>query len=299
MAPNRSYLNKDGEGFGNKALSLLFSMAFHTFVLAGLFFLSPLLKEKEKIPEIYTVKLFYPEIRHTPSPQRPRVEKRQASMPRPKEKKQEKKEIVEKKTMKKKMVASKNEKPPLKKKPKKHETVKTVKKKALTTRPEKPKKIREKKDEERILKERLVRIKRRIEEKKEEEYLRKRLAELKKKAAPPKGPSSHITSRAKGAGPQGENAILRQYFTRIWEIIRSRWVLPQGIIDRKDLEAVVALTISRDGKILVKRFEKKSNVLLFDQSVQRAMEGLRSLPPIPKELGVSSLDIGVRFRPED
>ncbi|OCC14410.1 Ferric siderophore transport system, periplasmic binding protein TonB [Dissulfuribacter thermophilus] len=304
MASKDSYLKNKGAR-NEKAVALLMSFLLHLIVGTVLFFVAPLFEKKDKLPEVYTVKLFFPEEKKTPTPKAPKSppkttkEKTKKSL-KAKQKPKPKPEPKVKPKPKPKVKPKPKRKPPQKPKPVEKKT------KPLSTKSVPPSKKRTTKkidketvkkiDEERLLRERIERLKRRVEEKREEEYLKKRLSEIKAKKKHKE--TTHISSRG-SSGDSGENEVLRRYFTKIWEIIRSNWVLPQGLLDKKELEAVIVLTISKDGKILLSHFEKRSGEALFDQSAQRAIEAVDSFPPIPKELGQGPLEIGVRFKPED
>jgi len=56
--------------------------------------------------------------------------------------------------------------------------------------------------------------------------------------------------------------------------------------------------IDKGGKLQKSWFEKKSGNALYDQMAMRAIRKAEPFPPIPKELGEDSLEIGIRFYPE-
>ncbi len=317
------------------------------FFWAGVF-----LNSSKKTPEVYTVKLFYPEPSliplNKPAVKRPSIKKERRQKPplKTQSKKAEKKNTVSKPVKKvkkenKKKIQERKEKKPKEKPVKKPSSKKQAKKQEKkseavkkanaqkrgkkvspkvkkTKRQNIPKNKRaghkdkavskvNKKSEEDVIQRRLKEIKRRVEEKKEEEYLKKRLLELqaKKKKTEKKArshtgaskTSSPVTNRSK-KGKSGEDPVLKRYFLSVWELIRSHWILPQGVIEKTDLEAVAVLVIAPSGKVLSVRFERSSGEPLFDQSVRRAIEGISSLPPLPKALADAPLELGVRFRPD-
>lgn len=90
----------------------------------------------------------------------------------------------------------------------------------------------------------------------------------------------------------------RLYYTEVWSAIRSQWALPEFLKSRQ-LEAVLVLTVRRDGKIISIRFEKKSGNTLFDESVLRAVRKANPLPAFPEIYSPPEERIGVRFRPQD
>ena len=295
MGSKGSYLRHSNGRNRERTLALLASFAFHIVLGLALIAVSPIFTRREKIPEIYTVRLFFPEEGKT---------HKKATQPKAstKKKQKQKKAISVPKRQKKrtppKKRARNKKKTTRKKATKRPKRVK--KKKVISTRPKKVKKERKKKkvDEEKLLRERLARIREKVKERESEAYLRKRLKQIEKKVATTTY-KERITARSSGKGAPGEDALLKRYFARVWEIIRSKWILPQGVIDKNGLEAVMDITISKDGRIIVKHFEKRSGEPLFDQSVERAMDRVDRLPPLPRELGLDQLDIGVRFRPEE
>ena len=99
--------------------------------------------------------------------------------------------------------------------------------------------------------------------------------------------------------PSGLESKLKEYYGLIWIKIKERWTIPENLIkEMVDLETIIVLIIERDGKIQKWWFEKKSGNDLYDQSVVRAIKKADPLPPIPKELGENTLEIGIRFYPE-
>jgi len=92
---------------------------------------------------------------------------------------------------------------------------------------------------------------------------------------------------------------LNEYYSLIWAKIKESWTLPENLLkETVDLEATIVIIIERDGKIRRMWFEKKSNNALYDQMAMRAIMKAQPLPPIPKELSDSSLEIGINFFPE-
>ncbi len=109
--------------------------------------------------------------------------------------------------------------------------------------------------------------------------------------------SANGSSQANAGGAQ-VGLARRLYYTEVWNAIRSKWVLPDFLQD-KDLEAVLVVTVRRDGKIFTIRFEKKSGNAMYDESVERAVKKADPLPPFPAIYSPPEEQIGVRFKPED
>ncbi len=91
---------------------------------------------------------------------------------------------------------------------------------------------------------------------------------------------------------------LNDYYSLIWAKIKGAWTLPENLLKvTVDLETTIVLIIERDGKIQKFWFEKKSSNAVYVQSAMRAIKKAEPLPPIPKELSESTLEIGIRFFP--
>ncbi|HWR89021.1 MAG TPA: cell envelope integrity protein TolA [Dissulfurispiraceae bacterium] len=98
------------------------------------------------------------------------------------------------------------------------------------------------------------------------------------------------TDRAGTSGGSGAQSGGGTYYAMVVEKIRKQWIFPEG--SDRDLEAVVAIRIARDGKVTIDKIEKGSGNSLFDRSVLRAIQKASPLPPPPADM-----EIGVRFRP--
>lgn len=89
----------------------------------------------------------------------------------------------------------------------------------------------------------------------------------------------------------------RLYYNMIWEKIRDAWILPEGVIKGKNLEAIVTLRIKRNGTIENYWIEKGSGNTYFDQSAIRAINKANPLPPLPEDFREEIFEVGVRFYP--
>lgn len=140
------------------------------------------------------------------------------------------------------------------------------------------------------------------------EELRKKIAmdEIKKKVAhrekveeqpTPTPPPVPVISATKSSAET--ESKLSQYYSLIWAKIKKAWTIPENLLkERVDLETVIIVIIESDGKIKRTWFEKKSGDDLYDQMAVRAIIKAEPLPPIPKELGEDTLEIGIRFFPD-
>ena len=90
------------------------------------------------------------------------------------------------------------------------------------------------------------------------------------------------------------------YYGMIWAKIKNEWTLPENLPQGKiDLETTIVFVIDRGGKVQKSWFEKKSGNSLYDQMAMRAIKKAEPFPPIPKDLGDNTLEIGIRFYPDD
>ena len=113
-----------------------------------------------------------------------------------------------------------------------------------------------------------------------------------------------------GAGPCGPGGSasgspslldirLNEYYTEIWAKIKKGWTIPENLsVKKEDWEAIVILTIERDGKLQKSWFEKRSGNNLYDQSAVRAIKKADPFPALPKEWSEKTLEIGIRFHLE-
>lgn len=114
-----------------------------------------------------------------------------------------------------------------------------------------------------------------------------------KAAAVPEKQSSAVT--ASQSGDAELKSKMDAYYAMIWSRIRGRWVLPQGILSGEALEAVIDVTILRNGAVSKMDFEKRSGNRYFDESAVRAIQKASPLPPLPAWIGGSNIDVGIRF----
>ena len=120
-----------------------------------------------------------------------------------------------------------------------------------------------------------------------------------KRAGP--GPGTEAGPGGPGSpwGSSGSDSRLNDYYSLIWAKIKEGWTLPENLPkEKRDLEATIVLVIDKGGKLQRSWFEKKSGSALYDQMAMRAIKKAEPFPPIPKELGDESLEIGIRFYPE-
>ena len=110
-------------------------------------------------------------------------------------------------------------------------------------------------------------------------------------------PLPSLTSSPKS--PSERESKLNEYYGMIWVKIKEMWTIPENLLkEMADWETVVVITINRDGKIREMWVEKRSGNAFYDQMAMRAIKKAEPLPPIPKEFGENTLEIGIRFLPD-
>jgi colicin import membrane protein len=104
---------------------------------------------------------------------------------------------------------------------------------------------------------------------------------------------------APGAASGRADRSINLYYAQIWSRIKGQWVFPQSISLKENFNAVVNVTILRNGMITELRFEKRSGNRYFDDSVMRAIRKASPFPPLPSDLGEQSIELGIRFHLQD
>jgi TonB family protein len=88
----------------------------------------------------------------------------------------------------------------------------------------------------------------------------------------------------------GKGSLFDEYYTRIRKEIWQQWVFPD--FGQKNLEAIIAIRIMKDGTISIQKIEKSSGNSFFDKSAIKALTKASPLSPPPYEM-----EMGVRFYP--
>jgi TolA protein len=112
------------------------------------------------------------------------------------------------------------------------------------------------------------------------------------------------TSTAKSAGISGPRGTgiepdfyMKQYLSTVYQQIHDNWILPDLQNWDNSLEAVLVITIRRDGVVTNSFFERKSSNIYFNQFVLKAVKDASPLPPFPDQLKENTFEIGLRFKP--
>jgi colicin import membrane protein len=99
-----------------------------------------------------------------------------------------------------------------------------------------------------------------------------------------------------GAGAGESAGIIDIYKAEIYYRIQQNWAYSEQLGGGKsDQMAVLVIKIMSGGEIREIRFERKSGNRFLDESAYRAVQKSDPLPPIPRELGMSYYEVGLRF----
>ena len=181
-----------------------------------------------------------------------------------------------------------------------------VKEEPVAVKPVSLKPVKKKKkmaDEEKLVQEQVEQqrlkdvAKARLEEenaKREAERARAALADMiKARGTKPAASSAKGSSARQGVS----NIVSQQYLMTVGARMQQFWVLPDMRQWDPGLEAVVVLTILRDGTVAKVTVEQESADRYFDEFVMKTIESASPMPPFPKLMGESSIELGFRFRP--
>ena len=114
------------------------------------------------------------------------------------------------------------------------------------------------------------------------------------------GSGAYAAGRGGGGGGNQASMRFQVYYTRLWEQVRSNWVLSEArVADAKGLMAVVVITLKNDGSLQKAQLEKGSGNRAFDESCLAAVQKAAPFPPFPAGLRDRRMEVGVRFRADD
>lgn len=91
--------------------------------------------------------------------------------------------------------------------------------------------------------------------------------------------------------------VTRKYLIAVNNQVQEHWVLPDLQNWKETLEAIYIIRVRRDGVVVESYFEKKSENTYFNQFVEKAIKDASPLPPFPREIKNTDMEIGLRFRP--
>jgi colicin import membrane protein len=110
--------------------------------------------------------------------------------------------------------------------------------------------------------------------------------------------SGPARSSGTSSGRRSADAIINQYGALLMSRISNYWKIPEMLKRNRNLKAMVALTIRRDGSIADMRIVQKSGDPFFDQSALKALRSAAPMPRFPALITEPSLDFDMDFTPQ-
>ncbi len=89
----------------------------------------------------------------------------------------------------------------------------------------------------------------------------------------------------------------KRYWAEVATHIQRFWTLPDLQNWEKNLTAVVVIKVRRDGGLINKFFERKSENFYFNQFVEKTLQESLPLPAFPPQLNEKEMEIGLKFHP--
>ncbi len=132
-------------------------------------------------------------------------------------------------------------------------------------------------------------------------HLEKAIAAMRREA----GSGSTSGGRGGGGGGggggdgSGGNPALRIYQMEVEVLIKSNWSFPDALANKKNIEAVVLLKVKNDGTVTDMELVKSSGNRMFDQSVIKAIEKSKPLPPLPEGYKKRNEELEINFNLKD
>jgi colicin import membrane protein len=140
----------------------------------------------------------------------------------------------------------------------------------------------------------------RLRSEKESRQVQSAIEGIRKRVTISAGGAVEAEGTSSGASTDVMTIKHKIYYNLIWKRIRSMWVLSDAAIaGQKNLEAIIAIRIAKNGQIEDIQFEKKSGNPVFDESALRAIQKSNPLAPLPPGFEGEKFDVGVRFTPSD
>jgi len=101
--------------------------------------------------------------------------------------------------------------------------------------------------------------------------------------------------------PRGNpsGAFMRIYQMEVETKIKGNWSYPMALRNQQDMEAVVEMRVKRDGTVMNFKFIRPSSDSLFDNSIIKAIEKSKPLPPFPESYRKSYDEFEIRFHTEE
>jgi colicin import membrane protein len=139
----------------------------------------------------------------------------------------------------------------------------------------------------------ISRIEKKVEEEDKSDPVGEAISKLKEKVGKGSGTSP------RGGGGSLEGLPMQLYRMEVESWIKGNWSYPVAVRDHKKLEAIVLLKVKEDGTIMESTFKKRSADVIFDQSVEKAIEKSDPLPPFPEGYRKSYEEFEINFNLKD
>ena len=166
---------------------------------------------------------------------------------------------------------------------------------AKRTAPKKTNKtVNKEKSSSQLIDQAISKIERKVEADKPS-HLDDAIANLQKKTPPQVDKGGGSSGRGGGGSGPVTGMAMRLYELEINNWIKGNWAYPVTLGQNMDLEAIVLLSVRRNGSISRTTFIKRSGNAIFDQSVTKAIEKSDPLPPFPEGYRRNQEDIEVSF----
>ena len=94
-----------------------------------------------------------------------------------------------------------------------------------------------------------------------------------------------------------QQVLVRTYQQRVRARIINAWRLPMLPQTAEKLQAVVLLTVDREGQVIRYALAQSSGNQPFDASLQRAVQASSPLPPLPDTITEETQELELRFTP--
>ncbi|MBP7951188.1 MAG: TonB family protein [Verrucomicrobiales bacterium] len=115
-------------------------------------------------------------------------------------------------------------------------------------------------------------------------------------AAQGHSPSPILHDDGTGGGSAADADAIAAYHEKLQRLFEGRWRQPQGISGLTDAPtARIALTILADGAIAARKLVHPSGNAAVDASALAAAESVTRTDPLPRELGVASYRVLIKF----
>jgi len=160
-----------------------------------------------------------------------------------------------------------------------------VAKRTVNRSKSKPKKTQTSSDQ--LLNRAISNIEKKVKTENNTDYLDRTIAAIDKKVGSSGGES--------GRGGSAGGLAINMYKMEVETWIKSNWTYP----DVQEIEATIMVKIRKDGTVLETRFIKPSRNKLFDESVLKAIEKAKPLPPLPEGYKKNYEEIKINFNLKD